>query len=289
MPSPDELIQTATRKLPVFKYVIGGAALLALASVVIKWGVNLPTLLLVAGVLLVGAVAFIALQWLSKLKAEKANAMGLFLGWSLLGLLVAALLVTFTSAVFDQPWSLRSLIERQIGPVATTNKNDPPKIEPTPAPSPTPAGLFVGRILYQPQDITLKEYVLENPADATDADKNLLRLTAVKMGDITGKGLGLEISFTFANTSNAPMILDAGRQYFRLATDLGREAELVDFQAPPPESIVGPGQERTIRLLFATPGWTGKQSPANEIYLEVNGFKPILRAAWKLRLYRAKA
>jgi hypothetical protein len=273
------LVKEAARKLPVFKYVIGCAALLALAGVVIKWGINLPSVLLVGGVLLVGAVALVALNWVARLKHGKANSMALFFGWSTLLLLVAMLVVVFTSAVFDAPWSLRSVIERQLGSATNpvTERSESPPVN------------FIKRFQYGPDHITLAEYVLENQTRVTSDASEMLRLSHVEFGEIETMGNGFEITFTFTNTSGMPMILDAARKYFRLVDNRGRIAELVDFQAPAPESIVGPGQQRTIRLVFSTPGWSGKSNAASEIYLEVNGFKPVSRASWTIRAMLATA
>jgi hypothetical protein len=282
MTTSEGLIETAAKKLPVFKYAIGGAALLALAAVVIKGGSNLPTVLLVAGVILVAAVALLALHWLSKLKAQRANSMAVFLGWSLLILLVASLVAVLTSAVFNKPWSLQAVIERQIG--GDDHSHDK---------APVAEVIFVERLAYDLSKVTQTDFKAEDFAVSTGGsapevlDKikvaEMLTLAEVKFGDLDHKGLGFEIVFTFSNPGKSPIVLDARRQYFSLTDDFGRVAEIVDFTAPPPESIVGAGQERKIRMLFATPGWGGKQKASHEAYLEISGFKPITHAAWKFR------
>lgn len=108
------LINAAKKSVPSFKWVLGSAALMALAAVIVRWGFNLATLFLVAGVLLVAAMGFIALQWVQKVDPKSRSRMAGFVAWSLLLFLIGGIGLVFSSAVMDRPWSLRSWIERQI-------------------------------------------------------------------------------------------------------------------------------------------------------------------------------
>jgi hypothetical protein len=114
MLNQESLVAAAKRIVPSFKWAVAAAALLALSATVIRWGLNLPTLFLVAGVLLVVAVAFIVLQWVSKLDTKKASVMAAFMAWSSLLFLVVALALVLTSAAFDRPWTLKTMINTWI-------------------------------------------------------------------------------------------------------------------------------------------------------------------------------
>ena len=131
------LIKTAKKTVPPFKWVIGATALMALAGIVIKWGVNLGVLFLVAGVILVCAVAFICLQWITKLKPAKTNNMAASVAWAMLLFLLAALAFVLSSAVTDWPWKLRTLLDEKI-----TGQHAPqPTYVPPSVPSQAPAAL----------------------------------------------------------------------------------------------------------------------------------------------------
>ncbi len=133
--SQEGLIKTAKKIVPSFKWAIGGAGLLALAAIVLKWQLNLATLFLVAGVLLVLGMAFVALQWISKLQAGKTSMMAAFVAWSLLVMLVVSLGFVVSSAALNWPWPFRSWIEKQLNFVSTA---EPPKIaEPVTSLQPT--------------------------------------------------------------------------------------------------------------------------------------------------------
>jgi|GEM_PF-6266888 len=109
------LIKIARKTVPSFKWVIGAAALFSLAAIVIHWGLNLAVLFLVGGVLLIVAVAFIVLWWISRLSPKTASPMAAFLAWSSLLIVVAALVCVLTSATADWPWSIRTWINQHIG------------------------------------------------------------------------------------------------------------------------------------------------------------------------------
>lgn len=155
--SPEGLILTAKKAVPSFKWVIGAAALLALAGIVIKWKFNLAALFLVAGILLVAGVAFIVLQWISKLKADKASVMAAFMAWSLLIFLICALLLVLISATCDRPWPIQSVIRRMLDGTNHSTILPPPlkindsPIVPSPSPAQPPAVEYVNEI---------KEFVL---------------------------------------------------------------------------------------------------------------------------------
>jgi len=123
------LINTAIKLVPSFRWAVGAAALMALAAVVLKSGFNLATLFLVAGVLFVAAMGFIALQWISTLKPESTSRMAGFVAWSFLGFLVIGLGLVLSSAVFDQPWQFRSWIQRKIQGEEITIRSEQSAIE----------------------------------------------------------------------------------------------------------------------------------------------------------------
>jgi len=115
MITQEKLIEFAKRSVPPFKWAIAGAALLALAAVVIEWKADLATLLLVAGVLLVAAMAFVALNWITKLKPGHSTAMAVFFAWAMLVMLVLSLGLVLSSAALNQPWPIRDHIASLFG------------------------------------------------------------------------------------------------------------------------------------------------------------------------------
>lgn len=125
--TPEGLILAAKKTVPSFKWAIAGAGCLALAGVVIgsvsKGGISLGTLFLVAGVILVLAIAFLALHWVSKLTPEKTSSMAAFLAWSLLLMLVLALGCVLFSSVANKPWHLRDRIEELIRQSETNSRD----------------------------------------------------------------------------------------------------------------------------------------------------------------------
>jgi hypothetical protein len=114
MITQEKLISWAKRSVPSFKWALAAGGLLALASIVVGWGFNLASLFLVSGVLLVLAMAFIALNWVSKLKAAKATLMAVVLAWALLLFLVLSLVFVLTSATFNWPWPIKGWISNQL-------------------------------------------------------------------------------------------------------------------------------------------------------------------------------
>lgn len=204
----DNLLQLAKRSVPSFKWAIGAAGLLALAAIVVKWGLNLPTLFLVAGVLLVLAMAFVALQWVSKLQAGHTSLMATFLAWSLLLMLVAALGMVLSSAALNWPWPLRSWIAHQITlpAVAASADKDGSGAAATPAtgtalpatgaPSPAPEGpsqrietLAVRWVFTALPDATL-EALFQAEVQASDywfADDNLKFMSDEPRQEIQGE------------------------------------------------------------------------------------------------------
>ena len=133
------LIKTAKKLIPSFKWAIAGAGLLALAAVILRLGFNIATLSLVGALIFILGMAFIVLNWISKLRPEKASAMAAFWGWSLSVLLIAGFVFLFTSAAFDFPWHLKTYIQRILeggpgGPPAVgkselTSTNDYPQVD----------------------------------------------------------------------------------------------------------------------------------------------------------------
>ena len=115
-----KLIEFAKRSVPPFKWAIAGAGLLALAAIVIGWKANLATLLLIAGVILITAMAFIALNWITKLKPGECTAMAVFFAWAMLVLLVLSLGLVLSSAALNQPWPIRSYVASLLRPQAET-------------------------------------------------------------------------------------------------------------------------------------------------------------------------
>jgi hypothetical protein len=110
MADESSLVSAAKKRVPSFNWVMGAAALFFLAAGVIRRGQNLASVLLVVGALLVGAMALIALNWISKLKPQKTNRMAVATAAALLFLLIASLGLVLCSATFDWPFRLRSWI-----------------------------------------------------------------------------------------------------------------------------------------------------------------------------------
>ncbi len=108
-----KLIEIAKKSVPSFKWVIGGAAIFGLAAIILKGGAHLATSILVAGILLVFAVALIVLNWVSKLRPGKTSVMAVSMAWSFLIILVASVSCLFFSAVLDWPWPVRTWISNQ--------------------------------------------------------------------------------------------------------------------------------------------------------------------------------
>ena len=120
----ENLIKAAKLAVPSFKWVLGASGLLALAAIIVTWGVNIPTLLLVSGVTLIFAVALVVMQWISRLRPEKAVPMAGFVAWSALIILVGSLGSLFSSATLDVPWPIRTWIQRSLIPPPPPRNSD---------------------------------------------------------------------------------------------------------------------------------------------------------------------
>ena len=112
----DTLIDTALRRVPGFVWVIGGAALLALAGIIIRWGFNLATLTIPSCIIVVAAVVLMILWWISKLppKVQRILATIAVCCFFLFALVAVCLVVA--SAVKNSPWPLKEWISQHIAP-----------------------------------------------------------------------------------------------------------------------------------------------------------------------------
>jgi hypothetical protein len=122
----EKLIQLARKSVPSFRWAIGAAGLLALAAIVAAWKINLATLLLIAAVLIMLAVAFVALNWIAKLKPGQSSTLAAFFAWSMLLMFVLAIGCVLSSAVVNQPWPIRDWISGQLQPGATAHQTAAP-------------------------------------------------------------------------------------------------------------------------------------------------------------------
>jgi len=272
--SQEYLINFAKKSVPSFKWVIGAAAVLALAATVLQWGVKPLALGFLAVFLLVLAVALVVLQWIARLKPAQSSRLAVAMAWAFMLLLVAVPALALTSAATDWPWPLKTAISRAINP-------GPERLAIVPAAA--PAMTFVPELTFEGQDLERIQYDFMTGVTPAGRPDELLTLTKAEFGLINGKEHGWRAVFQYRNTGSQGVPLSAEAKFFTLRNNRGDTVTPVDFQGPPLAQVVGAGQTRDLAVTFATTAWHRKDSGVRELYFEVINFTPLARAGWKVR------
>jgi hypothetical protein len=140
---------------------------------------------------------------------------------------------------------------------------------------------FVTRYVYPAEVIENPEYSLDPTFPAKGDWSRGVRVNRIAFGTIMGKGAAMSVDLAFTNAAAEAIRLDLTSRFFELQDDQGRKSELLYFCCRAAGEILGPGQERQIRLLFAAqPGWSGKATNARKIDFHVNGLLPLARGTW---------
>jgi hypothetical protein len=145
---------------------------------------------------------------------------------------------------------------------------------------------FVTQYDYRAEEIQQVEYDLEQGAGASDS--GFLRVQSVAFGRIgTDRAFSVRLSLT--NNDSKPMVLSAKRDFFSLEDEQGREATLVSFCCDT-RVLLSRGRSREIRLVFRAPAvWFGKDDAPDALFIRVEGFSPVTRAAWSFQPLRVAA
>ena len=112
--SPTSLIKAALAAHPAFKYAIAAAGLAGLVAIVSQYGVSPATLVFGAIILVVLMVLFLVFSQAVVVARKKLSVASLVLVWSFLSLGIFTALLLFTSAFFNGPLPVRSLLVRHL-------------------------------------------------------------------------------------------------------------------------------------------------------------------------------
>jgi hypothetical protein len=187
-------------------------------------------------------------------------------------------------AVANQPspTSLPATVAPTAAPPTLAPTAAPPTLAPT-AVSTTAPPVFIVRYAFDPQQVELVTLVADPTMSATIPITDFLTISRVEFGSLEDSGepawnIGLRIT----NTSTKPIVLDLNQRFFVLNDNQGQAAPLLSFCC---SSKVGellePGEQRDIRMVYrSVPGWYGKSSGVNTIFIRVTGLVPVVRAVW---------
>ncbi|HYC70658.1 MAG TPA: hypothetical protein VEB66_05590 [Opitutaceae bacterium] len=269
-----ELINYAQKSVPSFKWVSGAAALLAMAAVVLEWGVNVGALALVGLILLAFAIALLGLKAITRLKPGQTSVIAVFMTWAFMLTMVAFLAMGVSSAAIDRPWPARTAIARLFEPPPDPDTHGSRRRDPPP---PDPSG--VARIQYD---------FLSTYANLARPDE-ILRLAEAELVELAGGQAGLRATFEFTNTWDNHLVFSPEAKFFVLRNNRGDLKRPHAFDSPPVGHVLGLNQSRTVTVTFEVTDWLRKDSGVTEVYFEAIKFTPFARAGWKFRLPRAAA
>jgi hypothetical protein len=130
--------------------------------------------------------------------------------------------------------------------------------------------------------------VSETLSDA--ALKDFLSVDQVFWGELPElKTAGYDVRLTITNTGTREIKLALDPRYFALEDSQGQRANLLYFCCATEGTILAPGQQRQVRLIFEErENWAGARGKyegggvETSFFLRVNGFLPIVRDTWQL-------
>jgi TonB family protein len=108
--SPESAIKLANKAHPAFKYAIVVAGLIGIVVVVTRWGVSAQTAVFGTVILVVLMVVFLVFAQAASLNKAAMSLPAQLLVWSFLLVIIASVILLFTSAFFDAPLPLKTLI-----------------------------------------------------------------------------------------------------------------------------------------------------------------------------------
>jgi hypothetical protein len=106
----EALAERARQSTKTFKFIEAAAAVVGLAGVVIGWGFNLRAVLPIAGLLLIGGVLLLVLDWAGLISRQmKALLVTAVIGCYVIYIIVVGA-CALTSAIWNSPWPIRQVI-----------------------------------------------------------------------------------------------------------------------------------------------------------------------------------
>lgn len=108
--SPGSAIKVANRAHPAFKYALVVAGLVAIVVVITRWGISAQTAIFGTIILVVLMVLFLVFAQAASLNRAALSLPAQFLVWSFLLIIIASVVLLFTSTFFNAPLPLKTII-----------------------------------------------------------------------------------------------------------------------------------------------------------------------------------
>ena len=170
----------------------------------------------------------------------------------------------------------------------TADKNNRTAVPPTEAAPPEFVSQDMLFIDYTGEDF--QAVASETLSDA--ALQDFLSVDQVFWGELPElQTYGYDVRMTVINTGTREIKLALDSRYFSLEDSQGQKANLLYFCCATENSLLTPGQQRQVRLVFEErENWGGPSGKylgggvETVFFLRVNGFLPIVRATWMLEV-----
>jgi hypothetical protein len=147
---------------------------------------------------------------------------------------------------------------------------------------------FIARHVYPPDVVERTGYTTDPTHSIRGFQRDFISVARVAFGTIADTATVVSVHVVLANSTANAFPLDLTERFFELRDDQGREGELLYFCCTSRGEMLGAGEERLVKLIFAAHGgWIGKETGARLLYFKVSGLLPVVGATWSIPVLAA--